>query len=70
MMQYNLDEINKINNTEFVFTFSYGRALQQSTLKIWAKKMSDKKAIHNVFNHRAKMNGLASKGEWSQSLEA
>ena len=30
----------------------------------------DKKAIHNVFNHRAKMNGLASKGEWSQSLEA
>ncbi|MGA0077793.1 MAG: hypothetical protein ACO3HY_05300 [Pelagibacteraceae bacterium] len=32
--------------------------------------MSDKKAIHNVFNHRAKMNGLASKGEWSQSLEA
>jgi fructose-bisphosphate aldolase class I len=66
----NLDEINKINDTNFLITFSYGRALQQSALKIWAKKMSDKKAIHNVFNHRAKMNGLASKGEWSQSLEA
>ena len=66
----NLDEINKINNTNFLITFSYGRALQQSALKIWAKEMSDKKAIHNVFNHRAKMNGLASKGEWSQSLEA
>ena len=66
----NLDEINKINNTNFLITFSYGRALQQSALKIWAKEMSDKKAIHNVFNHRAKMNSLASKGEWSQSLEA
>ena len=66
----NLDEINKINDTNFLITFSYGRALQQSALKIWAKEMSDKKAIHNVFNHRAKMNGLASKGEWSQSLEA
>ena len=66
----NLDEINKINDTNFLITFSYGRALQQSALKIWAKKMSDKKVIHNVFNHRAKMNGLASKGEWSQSLEA
>ena len=65
----NLDQINKINDTNFLITFSYGRALQQSTLKTWAKKMSDKKAIHNVFNHRAKMNGLASKGEWSQSLE-
>ena len=66
----NLDEINKINNTNFLITFSYGRALQQSALKTWAKEMSNKKAIHNVFNHRAKMNGLASKGEWSQSLEA
>ena len=26
-------------------------------------------SIHDVFNHRAKMNSLASKGEWSQSLE-
>ena len=65
----NLNEINKINDTNFLITFSYGRALQQSALKIWAKEMSDKKAIHNIFNHRAKMNGLASKGEWSQSLE-
>jgi len=65
----NLDEINKINNTNFLITFSYGRALQQSALKTWSKKMSDTKAIHDVFNHRAKMNGLASKGEWSQALD-
>ncbi len=65
----NLDAINRINDTNFLITFSYGRALQQSALKTWSKEMSDTKAIHDVFNHRAKMNGLASKGEWSQSLE-
>jgi fructose-bisphosphate aldolase, class I len=65
----NLDAINKLNDTSFLITFSYGRALQQSALKTWSKEMSNTKAIHDVFNHRAKMNGLASKGEWSQSLE-
>ena len=65
----NLDEINKINDTNFLITFSYGRALQQSALKTWSKEMTNTKAIHDVFNHRAKMNGLASKGEWSQTLE-
>ena len=61
--------INKINNTNFLITFSYGRALQKSALKTWSKEMNNTKAIHDVFNHRAKMNGLASKGEWSQELE-
>jgi len=65
----NLDAINKINDTNFLITYSYGRALQQSALKTWAKEMNNTKAIHDVFNHRAKMNGLASKGEWSQALE-
>jgi len=65
----NLDAINKINDTNFLITFSYGRALQQSALKTWSKEMNNTKAIHDVFNHRAKMNGLASKGEWSQALE-
>ena len=65
----NLDAINKINDTNFLITYSFGRALQQSALKTWSKEMSNTKAIHDIFNHRAKMNGLASKGEWSQELE-
>ena len=65
----NLNSINKINDTSLLITYSYGRALQQSALKIWSKEMSNTKAIHDVFNHRAKMNGLASKGQWSQALE-
>ena len=65
----NLDAINRINDTNFLITFSYGRALQQSALKMWSKEMINTKAIHGVFNHRSRMNSLASKGEWSQSLE-
>jgi len=65
----NLNAINKINDTSFLITYSFGRALQQSALKTWSKEMNNTKAIHAVFNHRAKMNGLASKGEWSQELE-
>jgi fructose-bisphosphate aldolase class I len=65
----NLNAINKINDTNFLVTYSFGRALQQSALKTWSKEMNNTKAIHAVFNHRAKMNGLASKGEWSQELE-
>ena len=65
----NLNQINKINNTSFNFTFSYGRALQQSALKTWSKSMDDLKKIHEVFNHRAKMNSLSTKAEWSDDLE-
>ncbi len=55
----NLNEINKINDTSFHFTFSYGRALQQSALKTWAKSMKDIAKIQKVFDHRAKMNGAS-----------
>ena len=65
----NLNSINKINDTSFLITYSYGRALQKSALKTWSQEMNNTKAIHDVFNHRAKMNGLASKGEWSRALE-
>ncbi len=65
----NLNEINKINDTDFLITFSYGRALQQSALKIWSKEMQNIKKVQEVFDHRAKMNGLSSKAEWKEDLE-
>ena len=65
----NLNEINKINDSNFLITFSYGRGLQASALKEFGKKMDDIKSIQNAFNHRAKMNGLSSRGEWSENLE-
>ena len=65
----NLNEINKINDTNFVFTFSYGRGLQASALKAFGQNKKDIKNIQNKFNHRAKMNGLSSSGKWSEGLE-
>ena len=65
----NLNLINKNNNTQFIMTYSYGRALQQSALKIWSKNTKDIKATQSTFNHRAKMCTLAAKGEWSFELE-
>ncbi len=65
----NLNLINKNNDTNFIMTFSYGRALQQSALKFWAKDISDIKGTQNIFNHRAKMNTLAAQGKWSSELE-
>ena len=65
----NLDLINKHNNTNFIMSYSYGRALQQSALKFWSKNTQDIEGTQKVFNHRAKMNTLASKGKWSKDLE-
>jgi fructose-bisphosphate aldolase class I len=65
----NLNLINKANNTSFIMSYSYGRALQQSALKHWAKDISDVEGTQKVFNHRAKMNTLAAQGKWSRELE-
>ena len=65
----NLNLINKKNNTNFIMTYSYGRALQQSALKFWSKDIKDIEGTQNVFNHRAKMCTLATKGKWSKELE-
>ena len=65
----NLNEINKINDTSFLITFSYGRGLQASALKEFGKNQKNVENIQKAFNHRAKMNGLSSKGKWSVNLE-
>ncbi|MDC3125960.1 fructose-bisphosphate aldolase class I [Candidatus Pelagibacter sp.] len=65
----NLNLINKNNNTNFIMTYSYGRALQQSALKIWSKNTKDIKATQETFNHRVKMCTLAAQGKWASELE-
>ena len=66
----NLNSINKHNNTDFIMTYSYGRALQQSALKFWSKDIHDIQGTQKVFNHRANMCTLAAQGKWSAELEA
>ena len=65
----NLNLINKYNDTNFIMSFSYGRALQQSALKFWSKNINDIKGTQKIFNHRANMNTFAAQGKWSAELE-
>ncbi len=65
----NLNIINKNNNTNFIMTYSYGRALQQAALRTWSKDMKNIKETQNTFNHRAKMCSLAAEGKWFRNLE-
>ena len=65
----NLNQINVNNKTNFIMTYSYGRALQQSALKFWSKDLSNIKGTQEVFNHRAKMCSLASQGKWAKEIE-
>jgi len=66
----NLNLINKYNDTNFIMTYSYGRALQQSALKFWSKDINNIDGTQKVFNHRANMCTLAAQGKWSIELEA
>ena len=65
----NLNQINIHNNTNFIMTYSYGRALQQSALKFWSKDLKNIKGTQELFNHRANMCSLAAQGKWSKELE-
>ena len=65
----NLNWINKLNKTNFIMSYSFGRALQQSALKFWSKDIKDIEGTQKIFNHRAKMNTMAAKGERSKEIE-
>jgi len=65
----NLNEINKMNDTNFLISFSYGRALQQSALKNWGKNITDTSNTQKIFNHRSKMNSLSTSAKWTSELE-
>ena len=65
----NLNLINQFNDTKFIMSYSYGRALQQSALKHWSKDIKDITGTQKIFDHRAKMCTLAAQGKWSIELE-
>lgn len=65
----NLNAINAIGPHPWKLTFSYGRALQAAPQKAWSGKVENVAAAQAAFAHRARMNGLAAKGEWKPELE-
>jgi fructose-bisphosphate aldolase class I len=64
-----LDAMNRIGGLPWRLTFSYGRALQAAPQKAWSGKADNIGAGQQAFTHRARMNSLASKGEWKAELE-
>ena len=60
-----LNAMNQMGPNPWPLSFSYGRAMQQAALKLWAADMTGNysKAQQTVFE-RAKANGLAALGQW------
>lgn len=53
----------------WILTFSYGRALQDDALKTWRGKDENVPQAQQAFLKRARLNGLAQKGEYSKQME-
>ena len=64
-----LDAMNKIGGLPWKLSFSFSRALQAPPQKAWAGKAENVQAAQQAFTHRARMNALASRGEWTPELE-
>jgi len=60
----NLNAMNKLGNSPWALSFSYGRALQASCLKTWKGKEENRAAAQKAFLNRAKANGMANLGKY------
>lgn len=66
----NLNAINQLGPHPWQVTFSYGRALQDASLKDWGGKNANVKAGQDALVHRAMCNGAAHDGKYSEKIEA
>ena len=64
-----LSLMNQLGPLPWKLSFSYGRALQAAPLKAWGGKSENVAAGQRAFAHRAKMNGVATLGKWTEQLE-
>ncbi|MFH0868001.1 MAG: class I fructose-bisphosphate aldolase [Candidatus Woesearchaeota archaeon] len=65
-----LNKIHTLNEQlPWYVSFSYGRALQEPALKAWQGKDENIPAAQEAFLKRAKLNSLATKGEYSKGME-
>ncbi len=64
--------LNAMNNTKhlpWLLSFSYGRALQDYALKAWHGKPENVQLAQQALLKRAKLNALASRGEYTSAME-
>jgi fructose-bisphosphate aldolase class I len=64
-----LNAMNAIGEAPWELSFSYGRALQAATLKIWGGQEGNAIAAQAALAHRARCNGEARVGRYTPELE-
>jgi fructose-bisphosphate aldolase class I len=64
-----LNAMNKLGDLPWELSFSYGRALQAPALKAWGGDESNVETGKQAFFHRAKLNGAARSGSYSEEME-
>jgi len=64
-----LSLMNQMGPLPWKLSFSYGRALQAAALKAWGGRPENVAAGQRAFSHRAKMNGIATLGKWTEQQE-
>jgi fructose-bisphosphate aldolase, class I len=65
-----LNAMNAMGEHPWELSFSYGRALQAPTLKAWGGKEENVAAAQEAYLHRARLNGAARSGSYSEEMEA
>jgi len=66
-----LNAINRLPETKsWKISFSYGRALQDAALEAWQGRDENLKAAQDALSHRARCDGAASLGRYTDQMEA
>jgi fructose-bisphosphate aldolase class I len=65
-----LNAMNAIGDHPWELSFSYGRALQAPVLAAWQGKEENVPAAQQAYLHRARLNGAARSGSYSEEMEA
>jgi fructose-bisphosphate aldolase class I len=66
----NLNAMNALGRHPWELSFSYGRALQEDTLKAWRGDAAQVDRARKVFHHRARCNSAARTGDYSKAMDA
>jgi fructose-bisphosphate aldolase, class I len=65
-----LNAMNRLGPQPWQLSFSYGRALQAPALKAWKGEPANGPSAQRAFYHRARLNGAARFGRYSEDMEA
>jgi len=65
-----LNAMNQLGAQPWQLSFSYGRALQAPALKAWKGETANGPSAQRAFYHRAKLNGAARFGRYSEEMES